>query len=227
MMNEVGHRARLSWLFDNTRADSIASRLRSRRMAFFRELLASVPPPFHILDIGGTEPFWRQAGFPDAMPGARITLLNMMPQRVTLPSVDAQVGDARDLSALADQSVDFIFSNSVIEHVGGVDDQRQMAREVMRVGRRYFVQTPNRYFPIEPHFVFPLFQFLPTPVGAALIRTTRLGHMARRRSWAEATHAVNGIRLMSRAELAGAFPGCRIYEERVLGLVKSYAAYSM
>lgn len=52
-----------------------------------------------------------------------------------------------------DNEFDAVFSNSVIEHVGDYEAQRQMANEIMRVGKRYFVQTPNFYFPIEPHIL--------------------------------------------------------------------------
>ena len=30
----------------------------------------------------------------------------------------------------------------------------------IRVGKKYFIQTPNKYFPIEPHYLFPFFQFM-------------------------------------------------------------------
>ena len=40
----------------------------------------------------------------------------------------------------------------------------------------HWVQTPYRYFPVEPHFLFPGFQFLPLTVRAVLMRTaTDLG----------------------------------------------------
>jgi Methyltransferase domain len=45
----------------------------------------------------------------------------------------------------------------------------------MRVAKRYFVQTPNRYFPIEPHFLFSGFQFLPLPVKRWLLMLFSLG----------------------------------------------------
>ncbi len=59
-----------------------------------------------------------------------------------------------------DREFDIAFSNSVIEHVPP-ELQAAFAAEVSRVADRYFVQTPNRYFPIEPHYQLPLFQFLP------------------------------------------------------------------
>ena len=58
-----------------------------------------------------------------------------------------------------DKSFDAVFSNSVIEHVGTFEDQKMMANEVIRVTNFYFIQTPNLYFPIEPHFLVPFFQF--------------------------------------------------------------------
>ncbi len=41
-----------------------------------------------------------------------------------------------------DKSYDIVFSNSVIEHVGNLEKQKQFADEVQRVGKSYFIQTP-------------------------------------------------------------------------------------
>jgi len=87
-----------------------------------------------------------------------ITLVNLEPENASLPNTTSIAGDARKIEA-EDSRVDVVFSNSVIEHVGANQDQMQMAQEVRRVGKRYFIQTPNKYFPLEPHFLFPLFQF--------------------------------------------------------------------
>ncbi|MEM2045934.1 MAG: class I SAM-dependent methyltransferase, partial [Candidatus Bathyarchaeia archaeon] len=56
------------------------------------------------------------------------------------------IGDARCMP-FKDKSFDVVFSNSVIEHVGNYDDQKMCAEEIRRVGKCYFVQTPNFYFP--------------------------------------------------------------------------------
>ena len=69
-----------------------------------------------------------------------------------------------------DKSFDVVFSNSVIEHLGDPRKHEQYAREIARVGVRYFVQTPNRWFPIEPHLLTPLVHFLPRDVAAAVDR---------------------------------------------------------
>ena len=79
---------------------------------------------------------------------------------VSLPDV----GDAVDMPGISDGAFDVVFSNSVIEHVETYENQRRMAAEIRRVGRRYFVQTPNRHFPLEPHFLVPGFQLLPYPL---------------------------------------------------------------
>ena len=82
-----------------------------------------------------------------------------------------------------------------------------MAREVERVGRRYFVQTPNRYFPIEPHFLFPGFQFLPLAVQVGLVRRFALGYHEALPDRDEALEAVREIRLLDAARDAAAVPG--------------------
>ena len=68
------------------------------------------------------------------------------------------IGDACNLDMLSSKSFDIIYSNSVIEHVGR-ERQKEFANEIMRVGKKYWVQTPYKHFPVEPHFVFPFFQY--------------------------------------------------------------------
>ncbi len=48
-------------------------------------------------------------------------------------------------------AVDLVFSNAVIEHVGGVADQAALITEHSRVGRTWALTTPNRWFPVEAH----------------------------------------------------------------------------
>ena len=64
----------------------------------------------------------------------------------------------------ADNEFDICWSNAVIEHVGDESKQLNFLKEIRRVGRRAFVTTPNKYFPIEPHTRTPLLHFLPKPV---------------------------------------------------------------
>jgi ubiquinone/menaquinone biosynthesis C-methylase UbiE len=64
-------------------------------------------------------------------------------------------GDGRTLP-FPDKSFDIAYCNAVIEHVGSRDDQLRFLRELSRVGKRGFLTTPNRHFPIEVHTRIPL-----------------------------------------------------------------------
>jgi len=154
----------------------------------------------------------------------QVTMVNLHPQETTLPNVRAVTGSALDLSGFDRSDYDVIFSNSVIEHLGSLDNQRRMASEVLRMGLRYFVQTPNRYFPVEPHFLLPLFQFLPRAGRIWLASHWRYGSYCRPGNVAAATEVVDEIRLLSAAEMAALFPGARLHLERFGPLVKSVTA---
>lgn len=210
-------------LANNLDPNSLASRLRRRRFAFFESLLARVPGPLRILDVGGTRDFWDKMGG-NLLERAEVTLLNLQPDPVDHPRIRSLRGDARAM-AFAPGEFDVVFSNSVIEHVGDFADQGRMAAEVIRVGRRYFIQTPNRGFPIEPHFLFPFYQFLPVSARVALLRRFSLGWMGRIPDERKAREAVEGVRLLSRREMKALFPEAGLHEERLIGLTKSFVAY--
>jgi hypothetical protein len=207
-------------------ADSFSSRFRRARYGFFLDLLAaSRDDPdrtLSVLDVGGVEDFWEQAGFP---PNCHFTILNLDAPPARHDNVVTVEGDARDLSRFADQSFDLVFSNSVIEHVGTIDDQRRMADEVRRVGRDYFVQTPSFWFPVEPHAVFPAFHWLPVPLRAWLLHHFSLGHFERRRDYADALALVKSIRIMHESELKRLFPDGELWRERLFGRTKSLTVY--
>lgn len=214
----------LSTVADFNRPNSVARKLRSKRFRLFEELIATLERPLRLLDVGGTEEFWTAMGY-----GERedlvITLLNLDDGPTESPFITRVAGDARDLSRYADGEFDVVFSNSVIEHVGGFADQQRMADEVQRVGQRYFVQTPNRYFPIEPHFLFPGFQFLPERLQLFLLGQMRLGTYDIVRDPDYARELVREIRLLSFGEFRQLFARAQFYKERFCGLVKSFIAY--
>lgn len=208
---------------DNRNEQSFAVKLRKRRFGFFQSLLAQLDRPLHLLDIGGTENYWKTMGLrPEDQ--VFVTLLNVSPETVSLPYLSSQVGDARKIKA-ADQSFDVVFSNSVIEHVGDYQEQAKMADEVRRVGQRYFVQTPNKYFPLEPHFLFPFFQFMPLRTRCWLVQHFSLGWFPKMPDPIRARELVASIRLLTRAEFLMLFPAASIYEEKIFGLAKSFVVY--
>jgi hypothetical protein len=158
-------------------------------------------------------------------PGVEITLLNRSIMETSYAAFVAVSGDARDMRSFADNTFDVVFSNSVIEHVGTLEDQRRMAAEVQRVGKCYFLQTPNRYFPIEPHFLFPFFQFLPLSLRVFFVRHFDVGWYKKIPDKQQATEEVASIRLLTKCELVSLFPGASLYKERFLGLTKSLIVY--
>ena len=209
-------------LADSRDAASLAARMRAKRAEVFLGLVAPLSRPLTILDLGGTFASWQRMGAP--LPDVEIILLNIESQVVPVPGFQSICGDARDLSAFRDKSIDIVYSNSVIEHVGNRDDQARMASEIRRVGKRYFVQTPNYRFPVEPHFVFPGFHYLPLDVRALLLTRFRLGWFDREPDWHRARAAVESIRLLTKGEVQALFPDGDIFEERFLGLTKSVVA---
>jgi hypothetical protein len=173
--------------------------------------------------VGGTPLFWQMAQL-RLDTEVRITLLNLGLSPSTDGRIQRLAGDARRIP-VRDAAFDVVFSNSVIEHVGGPEAQHRMAQEVRRVGERYFVQTPNKRFPIEPHFVFPLFQFLPNAVQVWLLCSFNLGWIRRTPDPHEARRTIAGIRMLDLEDMLRLFPEAHIYEEKLLGLTKSFVAH--
>jgi hypothetical protein len=166
----------------NSSSDSLTRKMRMQRFDLFRAFLnlyQNTPSvrggkdlgPVQILDIGGTQKFWEWMEFTD-VPDIFITLVNPVAVEVDVryENFRGVTGDGTNLVDVEDKSYDIVFSNSVIEHVATFENQQKMAREIMRVGKRYFVQTPNYHFPMEPHFLVPGFQWLPLAVRTSLLQ---------------------------------------------------------
>jgi len=120
------------------------------------------------------------------------------------------VADARAMP-FGDGEFDVAYCNSLIEHIDPAE-RPLVAAEIGRVARRWFVQTPNLWFPLDPHTLLPGYQFLPTALQR---RVARLGA-------AGASH--EPVRLLDAGELRRAFPDARIVRERVGPLTKSLIA---
>ncbi|MDD3161922.1 MAG: methyltransferase domain-containing protein [Bacteroidales bacterium] len=61
----------------------------------------------------------------------------------------------------AADSFDYVWSNAVLEHVGGEASQIRFVSEMLRVGKKVYFTTPNRYFPFDLHSRLPLVHWLP------------------------------------------------------------------
>lgn len=190
---------------------------RARRMRQFAAMFGPTSST-RIADIGGSELNW---GLIDAAP--QVTLVNVA-------AVDGQDGrfttvrgDGRAL-AFADHSFDIAYSNSVIEHVGDTGDQESFAREIRRVAPRYYVQTPNRWFPVEPHLIAVGLHWLPRRVARRLVRWCSVWGLVTRPTQAQVDAMLAGIRLLDRRRMLELFPDAELLEERALWLVKSWIA---
>ena len=214
---------RLQGLADDSKPGSISHRLRSRRFRLFDELVAGYGRPISIIDVGGTNRFWEQRGWA-GRDDVQITLVNLEAEERKHANVHPTAGDATSLSDFADGSFDIAFSNSVIEHLFTVENQTKMANEIQRVGRAYWVQTPNFWFPVEPHFLVPIWHWLPEDTRVAILRRRSVGWAGRTPDEAKARKVIQEHRLMRRGELARLFPGAELVGERLAGLTKSWTA---
>lgn len=121
-------------IIDNKQKNSLATLLHRKRFILFNSMINSLPRPITILDVGGTEIFWKTMGFTNE-PGIEIILLNKTKVSVDLPNFTSIVGDARDMSIFKEREVDIVFSNSVIEHLGKYENQLLMAQKFKELAR--------------------------------------------------------------------------------------------
>ena len=210
-------------LVDIHNPNSLASRFRARRFRIFEGFFAALPRPVHIIDIGGTNSFWERVGWA-GQDDVQITLLNLFPQARQHANIAPVVGNATNLSDFGPGSFDVAFSNSVIEHLSTFENQRKMAAEVRRVAKAYWVQTPNFWFPIEPHFHVPGWQWMPEPVRVSMLSRWKCGWLGPCKDPLQARELVAEIRLLTCGELRDIFPEAQIMPERFAGFTKSWTA---
>src|SRR5665811_447595 len=109
---------------------------------------------------------------------------------------------------------DIVYSNSVIEHVGGYYQRRQFSESVHQAASRHWIQTPYRYFPVEPHWLFPLFQFLTPRARASIARRWPLAHgYDPDRSGAANIDRVLSVELLGKYEFQHLFSTSRVIFE--------------
>jgi len=140
--------------------------------------------------------------------------------RKCYPEIEAVVCDACELP-WPDKHFDVVFSNAVIEHVGSFERQKKMASEIMRVGKRWFVTTPNRWFPFEFHMRLPFVTWLP---GNCCLRIGNIISYNHSREKYTAGWKRDDLRLISAGELRKCFPCSRIVKQRVTFMAETLIA---
>lgn len=206
-------------LTDEDAALSLARRARRRRWAVFAATFPRLRE-MRVVDLGGTPSSWLSSG----LQPAELVLLNVVEQESPLPWMTVVHGDACRLPReLASESFDLVYSNSVIDQVGGHARREEFAASAHSLAPRHWIQTAYRYFPLDPYWLFPGFASLPLGARVALTRTWRLSQQWRP-DRDEALRLVLGVELMTELELRYYFPHAEVLRERVAGLTKSLVA---
>jgi SAM-dependent methyltransferase len=183
--------------------DTVSLRSRKRKLRLFLDELRPTPETT-VLDVGADDlGFGECAGcgtlnfFEELYPWPeRVTALGVTEGtsfRRRYPRIRYVQGDACELP-FEDGTFDVVFSNAVIEHVGGHERQRTFVLEALRVARRAFITTPNRAFPIEVHTRLPLVHWLPEGTAARIYGALH-------------ADAAQDVHLLSKRAFRSLFPG--------------------
>ncbi|MEV7007980.1 class I SAM-dependent methyltransferase [Streptosporangium sp. NPDC051022] len=200
--------------------DSLGAKARARRWHWLARVFPDIGD-MTVIDLGGTANSWLRS----PVKPARVHIVNLSTPPADLPPwMTVENGDACDLRAATHGTrYDLVFSNSVIEHVGGHLRREMFAEAVHSLADRHWVQTPYRYFPVEPHYIFPGLQFMPLAVRAATVRHWPLVH-TRPTDKEGAVRSVAQVELLSKTEMRYYFPHSELRYEWLAGLVKALVA---
>lgn len=224
----VTSRPRSGDVYDSRSLSSYFRRKRDRLLrTFILQERQSKIGPFRILDVGGTSIYWQRVGL-EFLAQHDIEVLCVSPGLgdfgVGLPRVTVAAGDGMALD-FPDLSFDLVHSNSVIEHVGRSKEMQHFAAEVRRLAPAYYIQTPNFWFPVEPHFYrVPMFHWLPRPLRVELARRWRIGLHPPSGDYLRALRVVEYAVLLDRRLFCALFPDANIATERFALLPKSLIA---
>jgi hypothetical protein len=217
----------------NKLAEIFSKRCRARRAALFHRYLCPSQED-KILDLGsedgsyiaGIIPFRKNVFIADIDP-------EMLSRGREQYGFETILLDESGVLPFEDGYFDIVHCNSVIEHVTvdkgrqwslqstkefaaiAFERQKRFANEIRRVGKKYFVQTPNKNFVFESHTWLPLIQFLPRPF---LIKTIRFLN----KWWVKKT--TPDWNLLTARQMKELFPDALIVREKALGLTKSLMA---
>ncbi len=180
-----------------------AWRARERMLQRFLALYQPGPDT-RVLDLGVTPDlslpesnhFEQRYPYPERLTAASIEDIASLRQR--FPKITLVRIGPGDLP-FADKMFDLVFCSAVLEHVGDSDRQRQFVGELMRVGKAFFLTTPNRWFPLEFHTLLPLLHWLPQARHQQVLR------LMNKPFWA----STDNLNLLSASSLLQLFPPSR------------------
>jgi hypothetical protein len=147
----------------------------------------------------------------DRITGGGLSQPDVEDYKRSFPEVRAIVFDGCRLP-FPDQSFDIVYSNAVLEHLPGRQLVRRFVDEVQRVGRSWFITTPNFWYPVDPHYHLPFVQVLPQTAQQKLVR--KLGRTP-----------YDYLHLFTKKELRELFPTSRVIGCRVTFYPETLIAY--
>jgi SAM-dependent methyltransferase len=215
----------------------LSARARSRRAEYFRSQF-HIDRTTRILDIGSED----GSNINKVLAGSEYTPSNVV--IVDLYRAGLKEGHDRygylgvgigetGFLPFSDRSFDIVYCSSVIEHVTvpraklwqyrsgrrfwneAWEHQKAFANEIRRVGRQYFVQTPNLGFPIESHTWLPAVGYLPRRLLLPVLSITN-------KVWVRASEP--DFNLLNAGHMKELFPDAAIKREKIAGLTKSLMA---
>ena len=190
---------------------------REQKHRLFLQLLRPTPQ-MRILNVGASG---THIGLPEQLEsfyeprsqiiGGGLSFADVQDYRHSFPGVQALVFDGCALP-FADKSFDIVYSNAVLEHLPGNNFVERFAAEVQRVGKGWFVTTPNFWYPVEPHYHLPFVQLLPGATQRSLVK-----HLGKT--------PYEHLHLLTARQLRRLFPAGEVVSSRITFYPETLIAY--
>lgn len=195
----------------------VGRHFRRRRVERFKSLFTEEECA-RIIDLGGGGRYivWEDVGY-----ASEVLVVNL-DHGIASGKHQLLAADAT-ATGLPDRSFDLAYSNSLIEHLGSFERQQVFAEEMFRLSERIWCQTPNKWFPVEPHFLALFVHWLPKRWQKYwMFRWLSLWGWVVKPTRRQFEEFHEEVRLLTKGELRQLFPGCRVLTERFFGLPKGY-----
>ncbi len=190
---------------------------RKKRMDKFQKNF-KVNDETKILDLGGG---WFNWSFIHQQP--KVIFVNIIKPKENEKKLNWIIADGCYLP-FKNQAFDIVYSNSVIEHLANYENQQLFASECIRVGKRFYVQTPNKWFPVEPHLIALFIHWFPKGLQLRLIPYLSVWGWIAHPSKNRCEILLSEVRLLTEKEMIQLFPEGSLWREKFLGLTKSLIA---